>query len=278
MKKSLVVALMLSFVMIFSFVVLAENGDDGVWTSSQYWDEYDYDTKYVMAADDKDGIKWFQDTDGTNPGIYTILKELNRKNYYLDRNTEVADRRQELAIDVPTYAYIPCYLKIDLVGNQGTTVGESFGPGAISSTQTAGYMLVFDNEIGGFIDEDWHSLGSGRKAEVAPGPGKYIAGCDMYLINTYGNDDYKYEITSAPLVAVDNSGDPLPIHVRTSLDLGDSWEDPIDEIDTDPTVIPVATMEAGEEFTALHNFRVPYDVGIDHGEYSGTITFRVVSI
>ena len=280
MKKNLVVSLVLAFVLVFSFGVLAqENSDDTTWTSAEYWTEYGYDENYDRFDDD--GLEWFNDTDSRNPGIYTNLLELNRnrpEGYTFDRNGGEEDNDQMLEIELPTYAYIPCYLEITLTGNQGTTSGKSFGPGAAGTRQATGYMLVFDNEIGGFVDEDWMSLGAGQNAEVAPGENVFIAGCDIFKVETYGNEAYRYEVESSPLVATDNPGANLPMHIRTSFSLGDAWERDFDTIGAPNTVVPMGTQAAGEALTVLHNFRVPYGIGIVHGSYSGSVIFRVVSI
>ena len=280
MKKNLVVSLVLAFVLVFSFGVLAqENSDDTTWTSAEYWTEYGYDENYDRFDDD--GLEWFNDTDSRNPGIYTNLLELNRnrpEGYTFDRNGGEEDNDQMLEIELPTYAYIPCYLEITLTGNQGTTSGKSFGPGAAGARQATGYMLVFDNEIGGFVDADWMSLGAGQNAEVAPGENVFIAGCDIFKVETYGNEAYRYEVESSPLVATDNPGANLPMHIRTSFSLGDAWERDFDTIGAPNTVVPMGTQAAGEALTVLHNFRVPYGIGIVHGSYSGSVIFRVVSI
>lgn len=279
MKKKLVLGLILVLVMAFSVGVLAENDDDTTWTSSEYWEEYGYDENYDRFDDD--GLEWFNDTDSDNPGMYTNLLELNRntpEGYTLDRNRQREDNDQKLEIELPTYAYIPCYLEITLTGNQGTTSGQSFGQGASGSRQATGYMMVFDNEIGGFVDEDWMSLGAGQNAEVVPGEDVYIAGCDIFKVEVYGNEAYRYEVESSPLVATDNTGADLPMHIRTSFSLGDTWERDFDAIAAPDTVINMGTKAAGESLTALHNFRVPYGMGTVHGSYSGSIIFRVVSI
>ena len=279
MKKNLVVGLVLAFVLVFSFGVLAdehlENSGDGIWKSLEYWDEYGYDEFYDRSGDD--GLAWTNDTDANDPGIYTNLLQLDRTGYTLDTNGGEEDNDQMLEIELPTYAYIPCYLEITLTGNQGTTGGKSFGPGAAGSRQATGYMLVFDNEIGGFVDADWMSLGAGQNAEVAPGADVFIAGCDIFKVETYGNEAYRYEVESSPLVATDNAGDDLTMDIRTSFSLGDAWEQE-DTISSAEQVVPMGTQAAGEALTVLHNFRVPYGIGVVHGSYSGSVIFRVVSI
>jgi hypothetical protein len=280
-KKNLVVGLVLAFVMVFSFGVLAENSDDTIWASAEYLQEYGYDGNdgnYDRFGDD--GLVWFNDADSNNPGMYTLL-ELNRntpEGYTFDRNRGTNDNDQMLEIELPTYAYIPCYLEITLTGNQGTTSGKSFGPGAAGTKQATGYMMVFDNEIGGFVDDDWMSLGAGQNAEVAPGEDVFIAGCDIFKVETYGNEAYKYYVQSSPLVTTDNGGAVLPMHIRTSFSLGDAWERDFDTIGAPNTVVLMGTQVAGEALTALHNFRVPYGIGVVHGSYSGSVIFRVVSI
>lgn len=281
---------MVAFVLMFSVGVLAQlenpvadgedEGGDGVWTSSEYWDEYGYFDNYDRSDDE--GIIWSNKVD---PDEYINLVEINRSDYTPDENTTgkngVVDTDQELEIKLPVLAYIPCYLEITLTGNEGKSSLQSFGPDASDNRSTMsganspyiGYQLVFDNEVGGFVDQDWKSMGAGKNAEIEPGSNVYIAGCDIFKVEVYGNEAFTYEVQSSPLVGM---GTTLNMDIRTSMNLGDSWQysatfDSVDKVAFDKDY------DAGKGGTFLHNFRVPYTRNSVHGSYSGDVIFRVVS-
>ncbi|MDZ7671235.1 MAG: hypothetical protein U5K53_00085 [Halanaerobiales bacterium] len=231
MKKNLVVGLVLVFVLMFSVGVLAENNDDGDWTSSEYWTEYDYGVEYDRTGDD--GIIWTNlvDPEGENGSKFVNLVGIDRSGYTVDKNKTNNDNDQELEIKLPVVAYIPCYLEITLTGNEGKSTLQSFGPDATATRSTLsgvtgppkgylGYQLLFDNEVGGFIGADWKSLGAGKNAEIEPGSDIYIAGCDIFKVDVFGNEAYTYEVQSSPLVGM---GTTLNMDIRTSMNLGDSW-------------------------------------------------------
>lgn len=281
MKKLFTWLMVAVFVIGISVGAVAENGDDQEFTSSDpdtgagYWEEYEFDANYDRTDDD--GVAWFNDVDTKNPGAYTNLEELKRKGYKLDRNPGGNDNDQEVAVTLNAEAYIPCYLELQLTGNQGTTKGQSFGPNTNPNADTAsGYLMIFDNEIGGFVDENWMSKGAGRNAEVEPDENTFIQACDIFEVKIYGNEDYRYEVVAEALSAADNSGADLPIHMGTSLNSGDSWM-------TDVTFQALTTevigeVDATESMRALHRFKVPYTKDIVHGKYTGEVIFRAVSI
>lgn len=291
MKKGLILVLALTFVMALTFGVLAdnggpENGGDGIWTSSEYWAEYNYGANYDNGIND-DGIIWVnkvdvEETEGASQ--YVNLIGLNRKGYTKDINSGGVDDDQKLEVRVPVVAYIPCYLEITLTGNEGQSSFQSFGPDAQGSESTnggttppsnySGYQLLFDNEVGGFVDENWMSLGSGKNAEIEPGSDVFIAGCDIFAVGVYGNDDYTYEVQSSPL---DGAGSAtLDMYIRTSMDLGDNW--PYQGVfDSDDKIGFDKDIDAGDGMTFLHNFKVPYSNSVAHGSYSGEVIFRVVT-
>ncbi len=286
MKKGLILVLALTFVMALTFGVLAENGDDGSWSSAQYWDEYDYDLNYNMATEDKDGLIWKNvvDPEGQNGSDFVNLVGINRQSYTVDKNRKRNDDDQELEIKIPVVAYIPCYLEITLTGNEGHSSFQSFGPDSFGSESTnggttppsgySGYQLLFDNEVGGFVDDEWKSLGSGKNAEIEPGSDIFIAGCDIFAVGVYGNDDYTYEVQSSPL---DGAGSAtLNMYIRTSMDLGDNW--PYQGVfDSNDKIAFDKDIDAGDGMTFLHNFKVPYSNSVAHGSYSGEVIFRVVT-
>ena len=282
MRKSLIVVFALIFTLVLSFGVMAENGDDGIFDSVQYEEEYGFfgeEGSYDRFEDD--GVAWFNDVDSNNPGQYTNLEGLDRNGYKLDSNRPNAtDEDQEVAVKLTVDAYIPCYLELTLTGNQGITSGKSFGPDTNPNVGTAnGYLMVFDNEIGGFVDGDWNSKGAGRNAEVEPGDDVYIMACDIFRVDVYGNEDYRYEVEGSALSARDNSGSALTMQMGTSLDLGDTWGTEVDFAATEGTnIFNIHQGGATESMSALHRFRVPYNRNTVHGHYGGTIIFRAVSI
>ena len=292
MKRNWLVVLVVAFVLMFSVGVLAQENPagtgDGIWTSSEYWEEYDYGTEYDRTGDD--GIIWSNLVDPENPDSdFVNLVGLDRSGYTTDvnraRGDNELDNDQKLEINLPVFAYIPCYLEITLTGNEGKSSLQSFGPDATATRSTLsgvtgpppgylGYQLLFDNEIGGFIDADWKSLGAGKNAEIEPGSDIYIAGCDIFVVEVYGNEAFTYEVQSSPLMGM--GGATLNMDIRTSMNLGDSWPyeatfDSVDEVAFDKDY------DAGNGGTFLHNFRVPYTRNSVHGSYEGDVIFRVVS-
>jgi len=291
-KRNWLVVLVVAFVLMFSVGVLAQENPagtgDGIWTSSEYWEEYDYGTEYNRTGDD--GIIWSNLVDPQNPNSdFVNLVGLDRSGYTTDvnraRGDNELDNDQKLEINLPVFAYIPCYLEITLTGNEGKSSLQSFGPDATATRSTLsgvtgpppgylGYQLLFDNEIGGFIDADWKSLGAGKNAEIEPGSDIYIAGCDIFVVEVYGNEAFTYEVQSSPLMGM--GGATLNMDIRTSMNLGDSWPyeatfDSVDEVAFDKDY------DAGNGGTFLHNFRVPYTRNSVHGSYEGDVIFRVVS-
>lgn len=283
-----VLALTLVLVMVFAGAAMAQftAGYTGVFTNPLEFDDTayfaaggDYEN-YGMHADD-DGTVFYNDVDRRDPGDYTHLEDLDRTGYSFDRNRG----NQTVSIRIDTQAYIPCFLEMKIQGNQGTTSAISYGPNADADTTASGYLIAFDNEIGGFLDENWVSLGHGSNAQINPGDltvaGEevYIGACDIFSVEVISNDDYKYSVEAQALVAQDNSGSVLPMHMRTSLDAGATWESGYDTFTTSSLVeVNKYTGEPGEKLTALHNFRVPFTMDTDHGYYNGEVIFRAATI
>ena len=281
MKKMLVLALAL--VLVFSGAAMAQTGvldpyeygpgaEDGpVWGEGGDYENYNADTG--------DGVVFVNDIDPANPGDYTNLEELDRpRDYYQDRNTE-GSAKQEVKIRVPVEAYIPCYLEMRLTGNQGTTSAISYGPNAIAEGSTlpgnTGYLMTFDNEIGGYLDSDWQSLGHGSNVELDPGDDIFIGACDIFAVEVFSNDDYKYEVKSQALAGQGNAaGNTLPMYMRS--DLGAGWIG-TDFIFNNPNTF-TRNRNAGQKLEALHNFKVPFSMSTVHGQYTGEVVFRAVTI
>lgn len=206
--------------------------------------------------------------------------KMDRKGWTPDANGE----GQTVELNVEALAYIPCYLKMEFNGNDGKTVLESFGPrklgdndiayakGSIPSREAGQYHIIFDNEIGGFVDGKWNSLGHGRNAEIAPGPDVYIQACDIFQVKIFSNDDFKYDVIGAPLT---NGTANLNLEIGTSTAIDGTYD--AQTFDT------VKTINIGEgapctDITYFHRFRVPYAMNVVHGSYSGSITFKAYTI
>lgn len=282
--RSKVLALTLVLVMVFAGSAMAQYM--GVFTNPLEFDDSAYFAEggdyanYGNHADD-DGTVFFNDVDSRDPGDYTHLEALDRTGYTFDRNRA----NQDVSVSIDTRAYIPCFLELKLQGNQGTTSAISYGPNADAATTAAGYLIAFDNEIGGFLDENWVSLGHGSNAQINPGDLEvageevYIGACDIFSVEVISNDDYRYSVEAQALVAQDNTGEVLPMHMRTSLDAGATWESGYDAFTTS-TLVKVDKYDGdpGEKLTALHNFRVPFTMDTAHGYYNGEVIFRAATI
>jgi len=282
MKKMLVLALALVFIL--SGAVMAQDGvlDPYEWVPGEIdgsmWNEggdyYDY-----SAHIEDDGVVFVNHIDASNPGAYTNLEELDRIGYYLDANNTNDENNQEVVIKVPVEAYIPCFLEMKLTGNQGTTSAISYGPGTTSSNSTVqdgyGYQMTFDNEIGGYLDENWQSLGHGKNVELDPGADIFIGACDIFAVEVISNDNYKYEVSSQALIGQGGAaGQTLPMYMRSDLGAGWITNDFIFNAQNTFT----RTRNAGQKLEALHNFKVPFSMNTVHGEYTGEVVFRAVTI
>jgi len=273
-----VLALTMVLVMIFAGAAMAQY--TGVFTNPLEFDDSAYFAEggdyaaYDMHVND-DGTVFFNDVDSENPGDYTHLERLNR-----DADYDSNGRNQDVSVKIDTRAYIPCFLELKLQGNQGTTSAISYGPNADAATNATGYIIAFDNEIGGFLDENWVSLGHGGNAQINPADsGVYIGACDIFSVEVVSNDNYRYSVEAQALEAQDNTGAVLPMHMRTSLDAGATWESGFDAFTTSSLVkVDKYDGDPGEKLTALHNFRVPFTMSTNHGYYNGEVIFRAATI
>ncbi len=207
-------------------------------------------------------------------------------NTTLDRKSWTPDSNgsgQTAQLNVEALAYIPCYLKMEFNGNDGITTLESFGPkkdgtniaqavGSIPSSQAGMYHMVFDNEIGGFVNGNWASLGHGRNAEIAPGSDVYIQACDIFKVQLFSNDDFKYDVISAPLT---NGAAKLNLEIGTSTAIDGTYD--AQTFDTAKT-INIGQGAACASLQYFHRFRVPYAANVVHGSYSGNVTFKAYTI
>ena len=205
--------------------------------------------------------------------------QLNRKAWVADSN----GAGQLTQLNVEALAYIPCYLKMEFNGNDGITTLESFGPkkdgtnlaqaiGSVPSSQAGMYHMVFDNEIGGFVNGDWAALGTGRNIEVRPGPNVYIQACDIFKVQLYSNDNFKYDVISAPLT---QGARKLNLEIGTSTAIDGAYNA---EVFDAAKTINIGVGDPCESLTYFHRFRVPYTMDTVHGAYSGNVTFKAYTI
>lgn len=274
MKKMLVLALALVFIL--SGAVMAQYS--GTFADDPFDPDLSQefvDGDYAGYEDlDFDGMVYFNEVDSDNPGLYTNLEQLNRSGYY-DVNGTTDNNRQKVEIKLAVEAYIPCFLEMRLTGNQGTTSAISYGPEAQGSTNASGYLMVFDNELGGYLDDEWQSLGYGSNVAINPGDDVFIGSCDIFAVEVISNDDYKYEVSSQALTGVAGAaGETLPMYMRT--DLGAGWL-ANDFIFNAPNTFS-RNRDAGVKLEALHNFKVPFSMNTVHGEYNGEVIFRAATI
>lgn len=215
---------------------------------------------------------------------YVVLTGIDRSAITYDENTK-APVDQLVGVKVNAKAYIPCYIEMRVTGNTGETFIQSFGPEAQEVADHPRNM-VFDNEYGGFVDEYWASLGHGRNAEITPESGVYIQACDVFKVDVWANDTYRYQVESTPLANVDAdissplSADVLNLDMRTCLDNAGVWGPTHTFTDDVTTHINIIENQraACESLTALHQFRVPYNRSIAHGEYNGAVYFKAFTI
>lgn len=243
--RKLSIVLLVLVVAFFSMTVLASNDDktDGV------------------------AISWQSAT----PNDLTISRDEFTK--------DVNGNSQDAIVTLQAKAYIPCYISLKVTGNGGEAKAESFGPDAIAAAKPDNFYLAFDNELGGFVDEDWKLIGRGKNFEQAPGTGVYIQGCDTFKVQIYANDTYAYQVLSNGLTgseknAVANALLPLQMSTADSLDIVKGALTTFDGQTATCQVSPQDGYKACTETTKYHKFRVPYTTNTVHGEYTGTITFR----
>ena len=206
----------------------------------------------------------------------------NREPGQFTPETNGASQSAELTLNAQ--AYIPCYLKMVVTANMTKASVESFGADAAakaSDPATEG-TLTFDNEVGGFVANDWSVAGHGKNAEIQPGTGYFIRACDLIKVDLFSNDTYKYQVTALPLDAVDadTSSDladkKLDLQMRTRVDEGD-WGS-THSFAADGSEVAVSQKAACESTTVYHDFRVPYLNTTAHGKYTGVVVFKAYTI
>lgn len=260
----------------FDLGIHDENGD----ISEEDWDFY-YQGYYESQDD---GIVFYNDA--STDDKYVNLDDINRENVNLDGDGGKFGSNQEyqaVEVEMPAYAYIPCFLEIKVTGNLGTTSVASFGPqaeGTMATKSAEIYNITFDNEVGGFVDSDWNSLGYGQNVEfdLQEELDAFIRGCDVFAVEVMSNADYRYAVAGS---ALEGPGDAtLDMYMRTHVGLDGDWEDTEAHF-TGNTVEEEYAMEdidAGTESLFVHDFKVPFDATSTHGEYSGAVYFRAATI
>lgn len=272
----LILVLVVVLVSVFAFA------EDAIETENF---EPEHKPSYVVPIGDynrhvgDDGITvWF----GTSNN-FVVLPYMNRSGYYLDTNKP--DLPQKATVTVRTEAYIPCYLTMTVMGNQAKTILESFGPNAFAKRGPEdNYLLAFDNEIGGFVNAAWQNLGHGTNAEFAPGKGYYIQGCDVFKVDIYANDTFKYDVIGKAFINenADISGpadETLNLEMRSKIGSNNWQTDTV--VFTDTVLgnrVNILEKPACSSATVYHQFRVPYLTTTAHGKYTGAVIFEAYTI
>ena len=270
MRKSIALFLTLALLILTSavFAQTSKGNPPPPWWDPQ-WKDYD------NHRWDNGEVHWTELDEE-----YVNIPWIDRDNALYDENNPQRGQSVELALQAR--AYIPCYLEMRVTGNQGQTTLQSFGPWADPVTEPNDYLLAFDNEIGGFVDEYWNSLGHGRNAEInfiEDGSNVYIQGCDVFKVEVYANDDYKYEVEASPLTPYDaktESGKALDnLYLQMRYKIGNyGIYSRTHTFDRPGEIEEIAVMDACEKLTVYHQFRVPYSRNIAHGRYDGKVIFR----
>lgn len=245
-------------------------------------------------AETNDGIKW--------ENCASPLGPYNDNSYFRpsDWTKDETDLNGQVAeVKIRAHAYIPCYIKLELIGNGGYSKSESFGPTgkyeynkkfghlalpeygsvdrAIASGEASGYFMAFDNELGGIVDNNWNLIGRGRNIEVAPGPGKYIQACDTFKVKIFSNDYFKYEVIASALKHDKDQNRLLPLYMRSKV--GNTVRNDVFDEANNEAVAPIENgTPDGNGHEVEHKFKVPYTTDIYHGTYDGIVSFKATTI
>ncbi|NLM37223.1 MAG: hypothetical protein GX202_03740 [Firmicutes bacterium] len=271
MRKVITIAVTLIILSMFTATIASgyPGGLAPEYPDSSYNNGIDYTDKiaYLFGNIFDDGkVIWNKTGDE-----YVNVDWFNRTKYVYDDNR--ADG-QSVEMTLTARAYIPCYLEMKVTGNQGQTGLKSYGPGISTKASASGYLLVFDNEIGGFVDEYWNMLGHNPHTEFDfENEDIFIQGCDVFKVEVYANDSYKYEVEGGPLTSERGS---LPLHMRSGYSMSNFGGTFI--FDVDGKIFEVAEKDACEELTVYHQFRVPFSRNIAQGRYDGKVIFRAYTL
>ena len=287
MKKLLIFTL--SLILVFSFGILANGQGDMDQVGLDYWDTY-----MANYGEDsgQDGGTFVWDTDSNDdknqPSKYTILngyaennKEGGNKGEHLGIKNRFGNYSfagagdQEVVVSIDVKANIPCYLGMTLTGNLGYATGTSVGISeeeTIDLTSEESIIMLFDDEVGGFVDASWNSLGHMGHPDPSDGVYYYLRSCDMFKVDLVANTPYKYSVILTDELENDNSN-VLPMDVRTSGNGGTSWSqyNGLDSLNEE------IAWNFNSNRTLYHDFRVPY-TNQPTGQYEGEITFKAVTL
>lgn len=266
--------------LVFSMSLIALAEDDGYTIESDEYDSENEDHQFITFY--------------TRPGMQVD----NPDSVILDDNeSDATDNNQQVKLNVGLDAYIPCYIELRLKGAGAWTEFASYGPHPHNdfSLHTKGHpsRMVFDNGLGGFVNENWHFLGKGDNAEIAPGSNVYVQANDLFRARVYSNDSYKYSVETYALATEDadvrRTSPYLPVDMRTKvkepgLDYS-SWQEFTFAKPYDTALNPSSAKDrkvfgGSNGFAAttthvfLHQFRVPYDTDVAHGKYSNPMFFK----
>ncbi len=272
MKKHLFFPLLMICLFVLSASVFAADPWDSLF-------EY-YGLENESQLDGLD-ISWDLDSTHKNvakmPVIYGDDPQAYTPDVYTPGETERA------SITLQAVAYIPTYIRLELSGNSGKRTVRTFGPIQLGS-ENFDNDLIFDNEIGGFVDESWSSLGHGEAMEIAPGSETYIQASDYLKAEVFSNNKYKYEVQASPLVAdIEQSANPgatLNLDMAYSISSSGSYSEWTDvTFEQENQAVPIAPENSAlTKLSVMHRFRVPYTDSVAAGKYTGTIYFKVYSL
>ncbi len=272
MKKQLPLTLVFLSIFIFSALSFAQSNWDNLFTN------YDPENEKLLSGLD---IGWeVSTTDYKNIAKIPAIYGNEAQTYTEDIVSKTATERSSIVVD--TVAFIPTYVKLELSGNSGKSTVHAFGPFTVGNSLFEN-ALIFDNEIGGFIDENWNSLGHGEQLSIAPDKNRYIQASDYLKAVIFSNDNYKYEVTASPLLATSESAIPnasLSLEMAYStLNANDSYGDwqsfTFTGINSSEMI---AQKSALQTLTVMHRFRVPYNNEVAAGKYTGKIHFKVYTL
>lgn len=268
MKKRFTIVFVLATVLILASFVSASNPWEGIFGTAN--------SNIEDITNDGIQIEW-----SINPTQENFNDLLIPNNYYGDLSGIAKERA---SIELKAVAYIPTFVRLELKGNGGKSTVRAFGPDGVAQA-VFGNDLIFDNEIGGFVDENWNSLGQGRNLEVTPETGKYIQASDYLTASIFSNHGYKYVVESDLLIKETGEISPsvitiLPLQMSYAIvneSNSISWSE-IKTFDFNNRSFTIAEKPALSATQVLHRFRVPYDDTVAAGKYEGKISFKVYTL
>ncbi len=264
MKRSSRLILLVFSVLLLGTFVLAETDWEAFFEN------------YENGSEDKGAIELSWVTEANNTTI-PIIYGNNPKAY----NPDTPTAAEKASITLNAVAYIPTYVKLELTGNAGKSTVRTFGPITIGES-TFSNDLIFDNEIGGFVDSSWNSVGHGKNIEIGPEDENYIQASDYLQAVVFSNDNYKYEVVSSPLISVEGQAaekdKTLNLEMGYNIKTGSSWGEWGSVVFDSNKNFEIKTCTPLETLIVMHRFRVPYNDEVVAGKYEGTIYFKVYTL